>query len=59
MRILQKIDRDSLSDLFLLVDTFLLTILQSSFNKWLLFIKHLLCSLLRDVEISFLFELLE
>lgn len=58
MRILQKIDRDSLNDLFLLVDTVLLTMLQSSFNKGTVFIKHLLCSLLSDMETSVLSELL-
>lgn len=59
MKLLQKTDRHLLIDLFLLVDTFLLTVLQSSFNESAVFIEHLLCSLLGDMEeISALLELL-
>lgn len=59
MKLLQKTDRHLLIDLFLLLDTFLLTVLQSSFNESAVFIEHLLCSLLGDMEeISALLELL-
>ena len=58
MRILQKTDRHLLTDV-LLFDTFLLTVLQSSFNKSIVFVEHLLRSLLGDTEeISALLELL-
>lgn len=58
MRILQKTDRHLLTDV-LLIDTFLLAVLQSSFNKSIVFVEHLLCSLLGDTEeISALLELL-
>lgn len=40
MRILQKTDRDLLTDLLGLVATVLSAVLQSSFNKLSVFIKH-------------------
>lgn len=52
-------DRHLLTDLFFLVDTFLLTMLQSSFSKWGVFIERLLCSPLGDMEeITVLLEFL-
>lgn len=51
-------DRPLLTDP-LLADTFLLAVLQSSFNKLTVFLEHLLCSLLGDMaETSALLEVL-